>query len=1079
MKNMQKSLVRNGLVLGIIVLFVGVSVVPSISSDIKKISAGKNRDIIYVNWDGTGDYTTIQEGVDAANNGDTIFVYSGTYYENVGVYKSINLIGEDRNNTIIDGSGSGDVIYGNTNNITVKSFTIQNGGSASTDCCIELEQSSGSKITNNILINTYTGIHLYDSDGSIIDSNSVSDNTYGITVEYSDNTMLSRNSAFSNTNCWGISIGYSSGNIVINNTVSDNSDGFELISYCTDSIFFGNTILNNSNNGMYVYKSSNNVFFHNNFIDNTNQVCISSSVNTWDNGYPSGGNYWSDFDEPSEGAYDNFIGPNQDIPDEDGDGIVDLGLPSGGLNPYIISGDSEQDMYPLIEPWGSGGPQPFYFVHISDTHIGQSGAYDILENAVQKINDFEPPPAFVVVSGDLVEWGCGLIGWSNFLYFIDAMDNLDQNIPYYTCPGNHDSRWGCGTDKYQWLIRDELRYTEFINNNLKLISMNSGYDESAFGCWSLENPFNIDWYPEGSGISVEDYNWLKNQLTTQSNFKAIMFEHHPIVSYQSDWSCNEKEDNGWNACIWNNRVEVWDLLKDPNEDGNNDDAVKVVLNGHMHYNVNFKSDTPYNPKPIACQSNGYLSTTDPKYEDYLPLHITTGSVCESEYYRLIWVGAENEIQISEMQKFNEKIRCTAWWAPILPIFNNNTIGPSGRIHVYDSNGNHIGINETGQLDFEIEGSFYSDKTMYNESEDVNYTVGEVISVLFNEQNYTYVYEAIEDSILNIETEFPIGTIGSTIVEHSHINAISGSIGKLFVDKDSIDYTLYWDDDGDGIVDREIEPAAIINPPMTPSTPSGPPSGKAGTEYTYSTSTTDSEDDQIYYLFYWGDGTDSGWLGPYDSGDICQASHIWEERGNYQIEVLAKDIYGSVGYWSDPFIITIVENDPPSAPVITGTINGAAGTSYDYDFTAIDPDGDDVQYYIDWGDGETEWTSFAASNTPVTVSHTWVEQDDYVITAKAKDEYGLEGPEATMSVSMPRNRAVNRPFFNFLENHPNLFPILRPFFLSFFLFIFNFVFLFPFFVSNYKSMDFEWRQAGKHRILNGIGKIECFAEDLSL
>ena len=122
------------------------------------------------------------------------------------------------------------------------------------------------------------------------------------------------------------------------------------------------------------------------------------------------------------------------------------------------------------------------------------------------------------------------------------------------------------------------------------------------------------------------------------------------------------------------------------------------------------------------------------------------------------------------------------------------------------------------------------------------------------------------------------------------------------------------------------------------------------------------------------------------------------------------------------------NNPPDAPDIDGPTNGKAGTSYDYDFTATDPDGNDVKYYIDWGDGDTEWTDdFSASGTPVTVSHIWTSQDTYTITAKAQDEHGLEGPEGTLDVSMPKNKAYN---FNFnllswlFERFPNAFPILR-------------------------------------------------------
>ena len=96
-------------------------------------------------------------------------------------------------------------------------------------------------------------------------------------------------------------------------------------------------------------------------------------------------------------------------------------------------------------------------------------------------------------------------------------------------------------------------------------------------------------------------------------------------------------------------------------------------------------------------------------------------------------------------------------------------------------------------------------------------------------------------------------------------------------------------------------------PDKPSTPSGPVSGKIGEEYTYSSNTTDPDGDQIYYLFSWGDGTDSGWLGAFDSGEVCEASHIWEKKGNYEIKTKAKDINGLVSDWSDPLAVSMPFN----------------------------------------------------------------------------------------------------------------------------------------------------------------------------
>jgi len=97
---------------------------------------------------------------------------------------------------------------------------------------------------------------------------------------------------------------------------------------------------------------------------------------------------------------------------------------------------------------------------------------------------------------------------------------------------------------------------------------------------------------------------------------------------------------------------------------------------------------------------------------------------------------------------------------------------------------------------------------------------------------------------------------------------------------------------------------LSNPPTKPTTPQGNREGTIEQNYTYSTSSTDRDGDQISYLFDWGDGTTSGWCGPYNSGVACEAKHIWNIQGNYNIKVKAKDVYGKESNWSDPLSITM-------------------------------------------------------------------------------------------------------------------------------------------------------------------------------
>jgi len=111
-------------------------------------------------------------------------------------------------------------------------------------------------------------------------------------------------------------------------------------------------------------------------------------------------------------------------------------------------------------------------------------------------------------------------------------------------------------------------------------------------------------------------------------------------------------------------------------------------------------------------------------------------------------------------------------------------------------------------------------------------------------------------------------------------------------------------------------------------------------------------------------------------------------------------------------LVIIENTSPDTPTIDGLTSGKAGTEYEYTFNAVDPDGDDVYYYINWDDGNIEeWIGPYASGTDVRVKHSWSMKGTYIIEAKAKDIHGEESGWATLEVTMPMNQqSTNRLFF---------------------------------------------------------------------
>ena len=128
---MSLCLGGKGCIIVVILLLAGVSIVPDLDANMIFDNT------IYVDddnmggpWDGTTEnpYQHIQDGIDTASDDDTVYVYSGIYYENVVVAKSIELIGEGRDTTIVDGNETAFVIKIYADSVTLCNFTVQNSG---------------------------------------------------------------------------------------------------------------------------------------------------------------------------------------------------------------------------------------------------------------------------------------------------------------------------------------------------------------------------------------------------------------------------------------------------------------------------------------------------------------------------------------------------------------------------------------------------------------------------------------------------------------------------------------------------------------------------------------------------------------------------------------------------------------------------------------------------------------------------------------------------------------------------------------------------------------------------------------
>jgi parallel beta-helix repeat protein len=360
---------------------------------------------LHVGGGGPGNFTTIQAAIDAASPGDSVFVHAGTYAESIVVDKTISLIGENRDTTIIDAAGGQDEIgITGAGWVNVTGFTLFNatGGGIyansadhlrvvnnriqNNDMGIDLASSRDAFISGNIIFNnSHDGIYLYHAHQSTISGNIVTfSNNSNIVLLYSTNITLSGNFVSDTNTDYGISLYQADDNNVIANAVSNSSTCIEIsdsprvnvsgndVFHCSDGIILSfsletlvqrNTVHNISNKGIAVtvsnnvtvcenivadndlgfnlYHSTNVSVYHNNITANTAQAHDDRGIeNAWDDGYPGGGNYWSDY-----GGVDQFNGPLQDQPGADGIGDI----------PYNIDGNSS-DRYPLMEPFGDSVP---------------------------------------------------------------------------------------------------------------------------------------------------------------------------------------------------------------------------------------------------------------------------------------------------------------------------------------------------------------------------------------------------------------------------------------------------------------------------------------------------------------------------------------------------------------------------------------------------------------------------------------------------------------------------------------------------------------------------------------------------
>lgn len=262
------------------------------------IASAENGTIIHVPLN----FTSIQAAVDNANSSDTIIISPGIYAENLIINKSLTMIGEDRDTTIIDGLSAGDAISIRSDSVTIRSLTVMSNSMGIRGNAIVVDNHGDIIVDDTKLAGSYYGLSLAFCSYSVFSDNIIIDNTVGIELINTNNNVFS------------------------NNTISGNQQGIAFDYINDHNVFFGNTLSNNGEGAVIRQYSSGNSFYHNNFLD---QITIEPDAsNNWiQNGE---GNYWSSYKGQDFYSTQNETGS---------DGIGD--------EPYKID-ENNVDDYPLM-----------------------------------------------------------------------------------------------------------------------------------------------------------------------------------------------------------------------------------------------------------------------------------------------------------------------------------------------------------------------------------------------------------------------------------------------------------------------------------------------------------------------------------------------------------------------------------------------------------------------------------------------------------------------------------------------------------------------------------------------------------
>ena len=991
------------LVVLIIFLLIGMSASPLIGIVKKSEKSTIGRAVLYVGGDGPENYTTIQAAVNDSSDGDTVFVYNGTYEEQILVNKSVVVEGESNiNATVIGGFNI------SADNTTIKNFNISKGyewnideeGFNGANKTGILVSSSNNIFCNNIISNITGGIGTYNASEWVFGKGGIGT---GIYILSSHGNNINHNVFTSISGGKGASYregGIGSG-VYLENTAGCNishNQFFNIIGGKGGPCGFGVI-----GSGVFLCSSSSNNISFNTFtnikggrggsgpclsIQNVkNQNIVSNKISRDSNCDVDGGYgigiylYFSS---------DNIVNMNN-ASGIAGGGAGDashageLGSGALGAGVYLESAMQNDIIFNNISDITGGEAWTYHFLgdcgygygillqsslsnNISGNVIfkvigrgsdGQAGDGIGISLETSNSNNITSNILFNIIGGDslnpeIYKYSFGRPG-KGIELLSSSSNNISYNIiydisggdGYGSGSGNGDGGPGIGICLSTSVSNNIIAY----NNIFNIIGGNAGYRDSL-GSGGL-----------GAGIYIS----TSNNIITHNNIYNVTGGKGG-VSYGSDSgpggdsaaiymiSSNHSKitSNNINYIKGGKGADGWILGGNAGDGGS---GVGIYLQSSISNNL--KSNIVSN---ITGGKGGNV-TEDGEGGD--------GGIGNGIYLEF---SDENNITSTIISNITGGKGATGEGT-------NGTDGIGPGIYFSSSSNNSITTCNVKNNEYGMYLRDYSNNSKIYHNNFINNT-----------------FNADDECDNNWDNCYPSGG-----------NHWDDYIGE--------------DDNDDGIGDTPYNISGGDNQDLYPLMHLfGPPYAKfeyvvdMGTVEFNASKSGDYNGYIVNYEWDFGDGT---------NGTGMIVDHDFSEVGTYDVTLTVMD---NDGFEDDETKTVVLTNQPPNTPVINGPNSGKPDESYSYNFVAEDPNGDDVYYEIDWGEGSVEpWDGPHESNIVISRDHIWDQKGEFTIMARAKDEYGLIGEWGTFDVTMPKNKPFifNFPVLSWLLNwFPNAFPLLR-------------------------------------------------------